>query len=87
MLEKTLERHLVAHIKSLGGIAYKFTSPNNKAVPDRLVLLPNGRVLFVELKAPNKKPTKLQALEHKKIQSLGFTVLVIDNKESIYAIA
>lgn len=87
MLEKTLERLLVAHIRALGGKAYKFTSPNNKAVPDRLVLLPNGRALFVELKAPDKKATKLQEAEHNKIKKLGFTVLVIDNKEAIYAIA
>ena len=87
MLEKDIERVLTKRIKDLGGIAYKFVSPNRRSVPDRLCLLPGGRVLFIEVKAPGKKPTKLQDLEHRKLRSLGFEVLVIDNKEDINVIA
>lgn len=50
MLEKDVERKLGAEIKKLGGLYYKFTSPNLPGVPDRIVILPGGRVIFVELK-------------------------------------
>lgn len=87
MLESKLEQKLIAHIKKLGGIAYKFTSPNRRGVPDRLCVMPNGRVLFVEVKAPNKQPTPLQQHEHCLLRALGHTVLLIDSLEAIYAIA
>lgn len=66
-----------------GGIAYKFVSPGNTGVPDRLVLFPRGRIAFVELKAPGKKPTALQLLQQRRIKDLGFEVLVIDNKADV----
>ena len=50
MKESDLEKKLVSHITKLGGIAYKFSSPNRKSVPDRLCIMPNGRAFFVELK-------------------------------------
>ncbi len=87
MLESKLEQKLIAHIKKLGGIAYKFTSPNRRGVPDRLCVMPNGRVFFVELKAPGKAPTPLQQHEHCLLRALGHTVLLIDSLEAIYAIA
>ena len=87
MLESKLEQKLIAHIKKLGGIAYKFSSPNRKSVPDRLCVMPNGRVFFVELKAPGKAPTPLQQHEHCLLRALGHTVLLIDSLEAIYAIA
>ncbi len=87
MLESKLEQKLVIHIKKLGGIAYKFSSPNRRAVPDRLCVMPNGRVFFVEVKAPTKQPTALQQHEHCLLRALGHTVLLIDSLEAIYAIA
>ncbi len=87
MLESKLEQKLIAHIKKLGGIAYKFSSPNRKSVPDRLCIMPNGRAFFVELKAEGKAPTPLQRHEHELLRALGHTVLVIDNLEDVYAIA
>lgn len=83
MLEKKIEAHLVKRIKDKGGIAYKFTSPQRRSVPDRLVLLPGGWQCFVELKATGQKPTRLQAREHQHLRTLGFTVLVIDSVEEI----
>lgn len=85
MLEKHIEAHLVARVKAMGGIAYKFTSPQRRSVPDRLVLLPGGGVYFVELKAPGKKPTEMQTREHEKLRALGFVVHVIDSKETVDA--
>ena len=87
MLESKLEQKLIAHIKKLGGIAYKFTSPNRRGVPDRLCVMPCGRVFFVEVKAPTKQPTALQQHEHELLRELGHIVFVIDSEESINAIA
>ena len=81
--ERDVEAYLRDQIKQLGGIAYKFTSPGNTGVPDRLVLLPGGRVVFVELKAPGKKSTPIQLRQQRRIQDLGFQVLVIDSKAGV----
>lgn len=83
MLESKIEKALCDRIKALGGMAEKFTSPAKRAVPDRLVTLPGGQVVFVELKAPGKKPTALQLRDHAKRRSLGCSVLVIDSIEGI----
>lgn len=83
MLEKEVEQYLREQVKALGGKAYKFASPGNAGVPDRIVLLPGGVTIFVELKAPGKKPTPLQQAQQKKISNLGFTVLVIDSKQGV----
>lgn len=83
MLERDVEQHLVTRIKELGGVAYKFTSPARRSVPDRLVLLPDGKAIFVELKAPGKHPTELQKREHDRLRALGFRVLVLDSKGAV----
>lgn len=81
MLERDIEAHLVKRVKEAGGIAMKFTSAQRRSVPDRIVLMPEGRIWFAELKAPGKKPTEAQQREHERLRALGFTVLVIDSKE------
>jgi hypothetical protein len=83
MREKAVEEYLRDQIKSLGGKAYKFKSPGNAGVPDRIVLLPGGRIAFVELKAPGKKPTALQVSQQRKISGLGFEVLTLDSKPEV----
>lgn len=83
MRERDIEAYLRDQIKAVGGIAYKFTSPGNAGVPDRLVLLPGGRVVFVELKAPGKQSTPLQLRQQRRIQALGFQVFVIDSKAKV----
>lgn len=80
VLEKDIEQHLVTAVKKAGGTAYKFTSPSHRSVPDRIILMPNGRMCFVECKAPGKKPTPAQLREHERIRALGFTVLIVDSK-------
>lgn len=82
MLERDIEKALCLRIKSLGGIAEKFTSPAKRSVPDRLVTLPGGRIVFVELKAPGKKPTPKQIKDHNTRRTLGCEVVVIDNIEA-----
>lgn len=80
MREKTIEEYLRDQVKAIGGKAYKFVSPRNAGVPDRLVCLPGGKVIFVELKAPGKKPTALQTKKHKELRKMDQQVFVVDNK-------
>lgn len=83
MLERDIEQYLVRRIKRLGGMAEKFTSPGRRSVTDRLVTLPGGRIVFVELKAPGKKPTENQLRDHQRRRDLGCEVMVIDTKEGV----
>lgn len=81
--ESRIEKYLVKKVKNKGGIAFKFISTGNAGVPDRIVLLPEGDIFFVELKVKGKKPTKIQEVIHHKIRNLGIDVYVIDDVESI----
>lgn len=77
MLEKDIEKLFRDEIKKAGGKAYKFTSPGNDGVPDRIVMLPDGRIVFVELKTDTGKLSKLQELQCRQIADLGQTVRVL----------
>ena len=83
MREKQIENKLATEAKKLGGIAVKFVSPSFDGMPDRLVLMPDGHIAFVELKAPGKKPRPLHLSRHRLLRSLGFRVYVIDSVEQI----
>ena len=78
--ESLIEKHLVAEVKKAGVVAFKFVSPGRRSVPDRIVLLPGGRLVFVECKAPGKAPRADQLREHERLRELGFTVVVLDSK-------
>ena len=83
MLERDIEKALVKRVKDLGGMAEKFVSPNRRAVPDRIVTLPEGRIIFVELKAPGKKATENQARDHERRRALGCDVRIVDSIEAV----
>lgn len=83
MREKATEQQLVKQAKKKGGIALKFVSPGFAGIPDRLVLMPYGKMAFVEVKAPNKKPRALQLSRHRLLRELGFRVYVLDDPEQI----
>lgn len=83
MREKEVEQSLVKAVKAVHGLCIKFTSPGYDGVPDRLVLLPKGRMAFVELKAPGKKPRALQIRRMKQLRNLGFSCFVVDNTDAI----
>lgn len=83
MNEKLIEKKLREEIKKRGGIAYKFVSPNHRGVPDRLLLLPNGKTFFAEIKTTGKRPTQLQELELRRINALGFPTYVVDDMKSL----
>ena len=83
MTEKQIEQKLVNAVKAKGGLAPKFVSPGFDGVPDRIVLLPRGRIAFVELKAKGRKMRPLQVRRKRQLESLGFSVYCIDSPEQI----
>ena len=83
MRESTIEEYLRRRVQQLGGRAYKWSSPSNRGVPDRICLFPNALVYFVEVKAPGKKPTPLQTKVIQLFRKWNHTVLVIDTKEKV----
>lgn len=83
MREKTIEEHLVKAVRLMGGLAPKFVSPGLDGVPDRLLLLPDGRMAFAELKAPGKQLRPLQKRRKRQLETLGFRVFVIDSTDQI----
>lgn len=83
MREKIIEQHLVKAVKNSGGIAPKLVSPGFDGMPDRLVLLPGGKIGFAEVKAPGKEPGPLQVARHGLLRRLGFKVYILDAPEQI----
>ena len=80
--EKEIESRLKREVERQGGWCLKFLS-SVAGVPDRLCLFPRGKVAFVELKAPGKKPRPLQQRQMERIKNLGFQVYVIDSEKGI----
>lgn len=83
MRESSIERRLVIEVKKRGGLAAKFVSPGLDGVPDRIALLPGGKMAFVELKSPGKMLRPLQTLRKEQLEGLGFRVFVLDGPEQI----
>lgn len=83
MRESTLERRLVREVKRIGGQAPKWVSPGNRGVPDRLVILPGGRTIYVEMKAPGKPLEPLQEKWAKTLRGLGHAVYKLDCNDDI----
>lgn len=83
MLESVIEGRLRQEAKKRGGMALKFVSPGMNGMPDRIVLMPGGKLAFVELKAPGKIPRALQEKRIGQLRKLGFSVYVLDGTERI----
>ena len=83
MREKVIEQKLVKAVRAKGGIAPKFVSPGFSGVPDRLILLPDGKCGFVEVKAPGGKPRPLQESRIRLLRRLGFLVFILDDESEI----
>ena len=83
MIEKQVEQKLRSEVRQRGGLALKFVSPGLAGVPDRIVLMPDSRVAFIELKAPGKHMRLLQVKRKRQLESLGFPVYCIDHPEQI----
>ena len=85
MFEKTIEQALCKRVKELGGSCDKYSSPSRRAVPDRIVMLPDNTLIFVECKAPGKVPTDAQYRDHERRRAMGFDVRVISTLEQVNA--
>lgn len=83
MKEASIEKYLKGKIKQHGGVCLKFNSASMRGVPDRICMLPNGRIFFVELKAKGKKPRPEQMRVHKLFGNMGQRVYACDSRESV----
>ncbi len=83
MRETEIEKYLVKEIEKLKGWALKFISPGHKGMPDRLVILPGGRIIFVELKATGKKLRSLQEYRKEQLLKLDCSVWSLDSKNKV----
>ena len=83
MREKAIEQRLVKAVREKGGMCPKFVSPGYSGMPDRIVLMPGGRMAFVEVKAPGMRPRPLQAARHAELRRLGFRVFLLDCPEQV----
>lgn len=80
MRESLIERKCCQWAKAQGWLVFKFVSPNNRGVPDRL-FIKDGHHVFVEFKAPGKQPTALQHRTAERMREQGAKVYVIDSVE------
>lgn len=78
-LEKDIEKDIGTYARSKGCLYYKFTSPNNRSVPDRIIVAPGGAVGFLEVKRAGQCPTKLQTIEINKLKQMGCIVAWVDS--------
>lgn len=85
MLEKEIERRMVLEVKKRGGLCYKFVSPSNPGVPDRIVITPDGRVIFVELKTEIGRLSKIQHWQRAELQKRGADVRVVKGWDAVKA--
>lgn len=85
MLEKVIEAYLVKEVKRRGGMCEKFVSVGKPSVPDRIITMQGGRIVFVEVKSNTGKVTEGQALDHAMRRKLGCEVHVVNSKETVDA--
>ena len=87
MLESTLEQAVKKHIRSLGGRCYKWVCPGENGVPDRICILPGGKIIFIELKRPGRKDgvSARRKKMFRVLKSLGCKAWRIDNLEDLKA--
>lgn len=83
MLESAVEAKLVRGVKALGGIAYKFVSPGTAGVPDRIVVLPGGRVIFAELKTDTGRLSPGQKVQLDRLRTLGAEAVVVRGSSGV----
>ena len=86
MLEKKIERRMVQAVKERGGLCYKFISPSNPGVPDRIIITPNGRVVFVELKTEIGKLANIQKWQISEMRKRGADVRVVKGWPAVKAL-
>ncbi|MCI7807973.1 VRR-NUC domain-containing protein [bacterium] len=85
MKESTIEARLVREVKKRGGLCYKFTSPGSPGVPDRIVILPGGVTVYVELKTEIGRLAKIQKWQIEELRKRGATVRVLKGMDQVLA--
>lgn len=83
MMEKEIESYLTHRAREMGGRAFKFISPGCSGVPDRIVILPGGKIGFLELKSPGEKPRREQEHRIRQLRNLGCMAWVADSTEEV----
>jgi hypothetical protein len=86
MQEANVEKYLIRYVKDKGGLCLKFISASMRGLPDRIVILPQGKIFFLELKAKGKKPRPEQKRVHTLFSSLGAKVYTADSKEKVRSV-
>ena len=81
--ESVIEKRLCHEAAARGWLCWKLHADSVAGIPDRLLLGPGGRTVFVELKRAGEKPRPIQNYQHERLRSLGFEVHVIDNVDDI----
>lgn len=85
MKESTIEARLVREVKKRGGLCYKFTSPGSPGVPDRIVILPGGVTVYVELKTEIGRLAKIQKWQIEEMRKRGAKVRVLKGMDQVLA--
>ena len=83
MKEREIEEKLRKAVRQKGGLCWKFISPGNAGVPDRIVLMQKGKAAFVEVKAPGETMRLLQGKRKRQLELLGFKVFCLDSARDI----
>ena len=83
MKESAIEARLVREVKKRGGLCYKFTSPGNPGVPDRIVILPGGTTVYVELKTEIGRLAKIQKWQIEELRKRGVDVRVLKGMDQV----
>lgn len=83
MREKIIESKLKKAVNQKGGLCLKFVSPSFNGVPDRIIVMPGGRIAFVEVKAPSETLRPIQRKRKWQLERLGFKVFCLDSEEKI----
>ena len=83
MREKKIEQSLREAVRDMGGRSYKFVSPGNRGVPDRLIVMPGGRIFFRELKAEDGEPDGFQRLQIARLQILGADASILTGRAEV----
>ena len=83
MKESKIEARLVREVRKRGGLCYKFVSPGNPGVPDRIVILPGGRTVYIELKTEIGRLSKVQKWQREEIQKRGADIRVLKGMDQV----
>ena len=84
--ERDIEAYLVIRVRAMGGEIRKARWIGRAGAPDRRVMLPGRPPVWVELKAPGRKPTAQQLREHERMRRLGEVVKVVDSLQGVEAL-